>query len=305
MYATMKKEMMTTKEVAEYLNINEKKVYQLIKERKIPCTKVTGKWTFPRKLIDEWIVSSSRQFIGIKQSKKELNNHLVIMGSNDMTIELLSHEIEREFPEVSVSWANVGSIGGLVALGRGICHVAGCHLFDPATGMYNLPYLHQYLPNTETVVVNLVYREQGLIVKPGNPMGIEGLQDLVRPEIVFINRQKGSGTRILLDFKLKQMGIDPQQIMGYEKEVFTHTEVAIKVLNGTAHVGLGIFSAAKALGLEFIPIAQERYDLVIPQQNLHTKPIKALLHIIRSDHFKKIVEQMGGYETKDSGKLMT
>lgn len=297
---------MTTKEVAEYLNINEKKVYQLIKERKIPCTRVTGKWTFPRKLIEEWIVSSSKQFIGAKEIRTGVkNNHLVIMGSNDMTIELLSHEIERRFPEISVSWANVGSIGGLVALERGICHVAGCHLFDPITGAYNLPYLPQYLPNMETVVVNLVYREQGLMVRAGNPLEIKGLQDLARPGITFINRQQGSGTRLLLDFKLEEIVIDPKQIMGYEREVFTHTEVAIGVLNGTSHVGLGIFSAAKALGLEFIPIAQERYDLIIPQQNLHTNPIKALLQVIGSDQFKEMVNQMGGYGTKDSGKLMT
>ena len=300
----MNKEMLNTKEAAEYLNINEKLVYRLIKEKKIPGTKVTGKWTFPKRLIDEWIIESAKENVGIKNKTRELKDHIVIMGSNDFTVELLSHELSKRFPEYSLSFSNVGSLEGLIALSRGSSHIAGCHLFDPDTGQYNLPYISRYLPGMETAVVNLVYRDNGLIVKAGNPLKIVGIKDLSRSGIKIINRQEGSGTRILLDFELKRLGIPPDRIKGYEREVNTHMEVAMAVLSGGADVGLGIFSAARMLGLEFIHVAKERYDLVIPKANLSAKPITSLLEVIRSSEFKESINQMGGYDTKDTGKVM-
>jgi len=300
----MNKEMLNTKDLANYLNINEKQVYRLIKEKKIPATKITGKWTFPRKLIDEWIIESANENIGVKKTR-ELKDHIVIMGSNDFTIELLSHELSRRYPAYSLSFSNVGSIGGLIALGRGSSHIAGCHLFDPDTGEYNLPYLHRYLPDLETIVVNLVYRDLGLILKPKNPLNITRIEDLAQPKIRIINRQEGSGTRILFDFELGRLGIDSNRINGYEKEVNTHNEVAMAVLSGMAEVGLGILSAAKMLGLQFIHITKERYDLVIPKENFSAKPLNALLEVVRSQEFKAKIEQMGGYDTKDSGQIMS
>jgi len=300
----MIKEMLNTKDIANYLNINEKQVYRLIKEKKIPATKITGKWTFPRKLIDEWIIESANENIGFKKIR-ELKDHIVVMGSNDFTIELLSHELSRRFPAFSLSFSNVGSIGGLIALGRGSSHIAGCHLFDPDTGEYNLPYLLRYLPDLDTIVVNLVYRDLGLILRPGNPLNITGIEDLAQPEIRIINRQEGSGTRILLDFELKRLGIDSNRINGYENEVNTHNEVAMAVLSGIAEAGLGILSAAKMLGLEFIHITKERYDLVIPKKNFSAKPLTALLEVIRSHEFRRKIEQMGGYDTRDSGNLIS
>jgi len=299
----MNKEMLNTKDLANYLNINEKQVYRLIKEKKIPATKITGKWTFPRKLINEWIIKSANENIGVKKTK-ELKDHIVVMGSNDFSIELLSHELSRRFPEFSLSFSNVGSIGGLIALGRGSSHIAGCHLFDPDTGEYNLPYLLRYLPDLDTIVVNLVYRDLGLMLRPGNPLNITRIEDLAQPEIRIINRQEGSGTRIFLDFELKRLGIDSKQINGYKNEVNTHNEVAMAVLSGIAEAGLGILSAAKMLGLEFIHITKERYDLVIPKENYSAKPLNALLEVIRSQEFRDKVEQMGGYDTRDSGQIM-
>ena len=300
----MNREMLNTKDLANYLNINEKQVYRLIKEKKIPATRITGKWTFPKKLIDEWIIESANENIGVKKIR-ELKDHIVVVGSNDFTIELLSHELTRRYPEYSLSFSNVGSIGGLIALGRGSSHIAGCHLFDIKTGEYNLPYLPRYLPDLETIVVNLIYRDLGLILRPNNPLNITGIEDLAQPGIRIINRQEGSGTRILFDFELKRLGIHPDQINGYEKEVNTHNEVAMAVLSGTAEVGLGIFSAAKMLGLEFIHITKERYDLVIPKEKFSAKPLTALLDVIRSQEFRAKAEQMGGYDTKDSGKLIS
>ena len=295
---------MNTKEVAEYLNINEKLVYKLIKEKKIPGTKVTGKWTFPKRLVDEWIIESAKEQVGLKNKIRELKDHIVIMGSNDFTIELLSHELSKRFPKYSLSFSNVGSIEGLIALSRGSSHIAGCHLFDPETGDYNLPYITRYLPGIETRVVNLIYRDIGLIIKPGNPLNISGIKDLSRSGVKTINRQKGSGTRILLDYELMKLGIDPKEVDGYEREVNTHMEVAMAVLSGAADVGLGIFSAAKMLGLEFIHITKERYDLIIPKENLSAPPIISLLEVIRSPKFKESISQMGGYDTKETGRIM-
>jgi putative molybdopterin biosynthesis protein len=300
----MNKEMLNTKDLANYLNINEKQVYRIIKEKKIPATRITGKWTFPRKLIDEWIIGSANENVG-KGKTRALKDHIVVMGSNDFTIELLSHELSRKFPEFSLSFSNVGSIGGLIALGRGSSHVAGCHLFDIKTGEYNLPYLHRYLPDLETIVVNLVYRDLGLILKPNNPLNINTIEDLAQPKIRIINRQEGSGTRILFDFELNRLGIDPNRINGYEKEVNTHNEVAMAVLSGEAEVGLGILSAAKMLGLEFVHITKERYDFVIRKENFSARPLTALLEVIRSQEFRDKVEQMGGYDTRDCGQIMS
>ena len=300
----MAKEMMDTREVAEYLNINEKLVYKLLKEKKIPGTRVTGKWTFPRRLIDEWVIESAKENIGLKNKPKELKDHIVIMGSNDFTIELLSHELSKKFPAYSLSFSNVGSLAGLIALSRGNSHIAGCHLFDPDTAQYNVPYISRYLPGIRTTVINLAYRDIGLMVKPGNPLNIVSIKDLSRLAIKIINRQQGSGTRVLCDYELKKIGIEPNHVDGYEKEVNTHFEVAMAVVSGSADVGLGILSAAKMLNLTFIHLNNERYDLVIPRENLSAQPIVSLVEVIRSPEFKQSINQMGGYDTKDTGKVM-
>src|SRR4030043_1802289 len=296
----MAKEMMDTREVAEYLNINEKLVYKLLKEKKIPGTRVTGKWTFPRRLIDEWIIGNAKENIGLKNKPKELKDHIVIMGSNDFTVEFLSHELSRRFPEYSLSFSNVGSVAGLIALSRGSSHIAGCHLFDPDTGQYNVPYISRYLPGIRTMVINLAYRDIGLMVTRGNPLNIVSIKDLSRPAIKIINRQEGSGTRVLFDYECKQVGIEPMRLDGYGKEVNTHFEVAMAVASGAADVGLGILSAAKMLNLTFIHLTNEQYDFVIPRENLSAQPIISLIAVIRSPEFKQSINQMGGYDTKDT-----
>ncbi len=162
-------------------------------------------------------------------------------------------------------------------MSRGNSHIAGCHLFDPDTGQYNVPYISRYLPGIRTTVINLAYRDIGLMVKPGNPLNIVSIKDLSRPAIKIINRQQGSGTRVLFDYELKKMGIEPNQVDGYEKEVNTHFEVAMAVVSGSADVGLGILSAAKMLNLTFIHLTNEQYDFVIPRENLSAQPIVSLV----------------------------
>ncbi len=236
---------------------------------------------------------------------EELLNTVVMVGSHDLTLDLLGNLLGKCYPPIFFSSHPVGSLGGLIAVKNGTCHMAGLHLLDPDTGEYNLPYIRRYLSGMDVKIIHLVYRDQGLIVPSGNPKGIQGLDDLYRKEIAFINRQKGSGTRILLDHTLSILSLDPSQIRGYDKEEYTHMAVASAVSGGVADVGLGILSAARALNLDFIPVAKERYDLVIPSVYVEDKNIQSVLRTIRSAEFKEAVMQMGGYDVSRAGEELT
>ena len=235
----------------------------------------------------------------------EVLNTLVMVGSHDLTLDILANLLGRFYPPVFLSSQNVGSLGGILAIRDGICHVAGSHLLDPDSGQYNFPYIRQYLQGIDVKVVHLVYREQGLILQRGNPKKVKGLEDLLRKEVAFINRQKGSGTRILLDHTLKTLSLDPRRIQGYDKEEFTHMAVASAVAGGVVDAGLGILPAAKALGLDFIPVATERYDLIIPAVYVGDGNIEKMLGTIRSKAFKEIVLRMGGYDVSRTGEELT
>jgi molybdopterin molybdotransferase/putative molybdopterin biosynthesis protein len=192
----------------------------------------------------------------------------------------------------------------LMAIKRGACHLAGSHLLDTEDGTYNRSYIAKYLPQQEVKLVNLVYRDQGLIVRRKNPKDIKGIEDLARKDISFINRQPGSGTRILLDYRLNQIGINSEDIIGYQHEEFTHMAVAVAVLSGTADAGLGIYAAAKALDLDFIPVVTEQYDMIIPQANFESENIQLMLEIINSREFKRRAAALGGYSTEKTGEII-
>jgi putative molybdopterin biosynthesis protein len=235
---------------------------------------------------------------------ESIRNTIVIVGSHDNTLDVLADEIRSKGNRLTLSSSHVGSMGGLMAIRRGVCHLAGSHLLDVEDGTYNISYIKKIIPDTPVKLVNLVMREQGLIVPPGNPKGIKGIEDLKREDIRFINRQGGSGTRILLDYKLGQLGIEPGGIAGYDTEEFTHMAVAVAVLSATADVGLGIFAAAKALNLDFVPVVTELYDLVIPEIHFETENLQTLLATIRTESFKQRVNALGGYSTQKTGTLM-
>ena len=232
-----------------------------------------------------------------------VNNTIVVVGSHDNTLDVLADQLKARHGNLTLSSSHVGSMGGLMAIKKGVCHLAGSHLLDAEDGSYNISYIKRYIPEVNVKLVNLVIRDQGLIIQPSNPKGIKGIEDLGRDDIRFINRQGGSGTRILLDYKLKQLGIDPSTIKGYEDEEFTHMSVAVAVLSGTVDVGLGIYAAAKALNLDFIPVVTEQYDLVIPEIHFESKNIQILLKIINTEDFKKRVEALGGYSTEKTGTV--
>jgi putative molybdopterin biosynthesis protein len=303
-FISMKREMLTTKEVAEYLSINEKQVYRLIKEKKIPATRVTGKWLFPKELIDEWVMASARENIGTQPKHKPSNNQIVIAGSNDLALELLTKTVNIQHPCYAISVSNVGSLAGFIALQNGNCHIAASHLLDFETGEYNSSFIRKHFSDLKVTVLNLAYRDQGLIVQRKNPLGIRNLKGLASKKAAFVNRQDGSGTRVLFDYKLQEEGIDPSEIPGYSRIAYTHMEVALEVFSGSADVGMGILASAKLLGLDFIPLATERFDLIIPNEIFPSEPVKALREVLDSGEFKSNVTRMGGYSTRDTGKIM-
>jgi putative molybdopterin biosynthesis protein len=232
-----------------------------------------------------------------------IDNTIVVVGSHDNTLDLLADLIKASHPQLTLSSSHVGSMGGLMAVKKGVCHLAGSHLLDIDNGTYNRSYIKRYLPDVRVKLVNLVLRDQGLILAPGNPKGIEGIESLARDDVTFVNRQGGSGTRILLDYKLQQLHLDGNAIKGYDFEEFTHMSVAVAVLSGTADVGLGIYAAAKALKLDFIPVVTEQYDLIIPEAYFATDNIQRLLETINSPTFKERVKALGGYHTAQTGEI--
>ncbi|HAG11376.1 MAG TPA: molybdopterin biosynthesis protein [Desulfotomaculum sp.] len=242
--------------------------------------------------------------VELLRSDHEVQETTVIIGSHDNTLDILANYMRLFFPEASVSSAHVGSLAGLTALRKNEAHCAGIHLLDEETGEYNVSYLKRYLPKKEVILVNLVYRQQGLIVKKGNPKNISGLEDLTRQDITFVNRQNGAGTRVLLDYSLKQKEISPDKIKGYDREEYTHMAVAAAVAAGEADCALGIQAAANALNLDFISLGEERYDLCIPEEHWETRYIKRLLSVIESPDFKKEVSSLAGYDLRDCGKIM-
>jgi putative molybdopterin biosynthesis protein len=255
--------------------------------------------------MSEGLAAGAEVQIELMRLRPDIENTIVSIGSHDNVMDLLANALRKRHPKFFLSSAHVGSMGGLVALGKGEAHIAPTHLLDEETGEYNVPFLDRLLPDKKVVLVNLVYRQQGLMVLRGNPMGIKGFEDLARENITFINRQNGAGTRLLLDKHLRELGIDPSGIRGYDREEYTHMAVASSVLTGVADTGLGVLSAANALGLDFIPIAKERYDLAVSEELMETEMIRALLDVIREDtEFRKSVIAMGGYDLKDMGKVV-
>jgi putative molybdopterin biosynthesis protein len=234
--------------------------------------------------------------------KEDILNTVMAVGSHDISLDLLAGRLTVLYPAFRLVSVNVGSLGGIMALKTGECHMAGSHLLDPETGDYNISAIRRYLKGMEVSLITLAHREQGLIVQKGNPAGIQGVADLTRNGIVFVNRQRGSGTRILLDYLLNKSGIESRQIEGYGREEFTHLLVAAAVKSGRADAGLGIRAAARALDLDFIPIEHERYDLIIPAKYRTDKKIIALVRTISDDRFKYDTRLLGGYDTKETGK---
>jgi excisionase family DNA binding protein len=301
----MSEEMMSTKEMARYLGVHEKQVYALVKGKRIPSTRITGKWVFPKRLIDEWIESHAIQ--GLEKAREKsapMGGALLACGSNDPILDMLQTYLKKTHPEFLILSANTGSTEGLKALNSGYTDLAWSHLLDPKTGQYNIPFLPTYLPDVNAVVVNLFHRNLGLIMAPKNPFNIKGFEDLGKKGVRLVNRQKGSGTRVLLDHHLKELKIPAAKIKGYEREVYTHFEVGLSILSKEADVGIATVAVAKLLGLPFVPIANESFDMILEQNTFFHKGIQAFIETLNSKEFRQRVEPIGAYDFKDSGKIL-
>ena len=234
----------------------------------------------------------------------EIEQTMVCIGSHDPAIDVLANWIARTYPGRRLTATNVGSFGALLARKRGECHLGGCHLLDEASGEYNVPYLGRVLEGAPAVLVHLAMRDQGLIVPPGNPKGVIALADLARPDVRFVNRQKGSGTRVLLDYELKRQGFDAAGVRGYEREEFTHLAVAAAVQGGSADVGLGVLSAARALNLEFVPLLREQYDLLVGAEFWDGDFLAPLRAALASGELRGEIEALGGYDLTRIGEVL-
>jgi putative molybdopterin biosynthesis protein len=249
------------------------------------------------------ILPGEQTDVRLYRSPEEIERTIVVLGSHDLTIDLLAQFLAARGGRLTS--ANLGSLGGLIALQRGEAHLAGCHLLDPESGEYNLAYVRKYLPDIPVVLMGLVNREQGLITAPGNPLRITSLQDLAEEEVTFINRQRGSGTRFLLDYHLEQLGLNSDHVRGYEHEEYSHLMVAAAVASGRAVCGLGIRAAAEALGLDFIPLFHERYDLVIPEPHYSSDKLAPLLALLSDEAFRQVVSDLPGYDVAPMGQEIT
>ena len=241
--------------------------------------------------------------VHLYRTPAEIARTLVAIGSHDLTLDLLAQFLAERQDGLRLMSANVGSLGGLVALRRGEAHLAGSHLLDPASGIYNDSYVRRYLPGQEIVLVTLVGREQGLIVPSGNPKGLANWQDIARADVQFVNRQRGAGTRVLLDYELDRQGVKAEQVKGYAREEYTHLAVAAAVASGMADVGLGIRAAARALDLDFVPLAHEQYDLVIPQAQYESGFLDPLLDLLGDEGFRTAVAALPGYDITPMGNI--
>lgn len=232
--------------------------------------------------------------------RADLEKTIFAIGSHDISLDLMAQYLAQSNRRLSST--NVGSQGGLVALRRGEAHLGGSHLLDPQTGEYNIAYIRQYLPTLPVRLITLVNRQQGFMVQRGNPKKIHSLQDLAREDVMYINRQRGAGTRVLLDYELGRCGLTPDQVSGYAQEEFTHLAVAAAIASGRADCGLGIAAAARALDLDFIPLFDERYDLVIPEEHYQSPLLTPLLELLHNEQYRQAVAAMPGYDITPMGQ---
>jgi len=225
-------------------------------------------------------------------------------GSHDLALATLAERLAERWPPLHLVCLSTGSTEGLAAIARGEGMVAGTHLLDPETKQYNISYIQRWLVDLPLVMINLSFREVGLLVSPGNPKGIKAIPDLTQEDVTFINRQPGSGTRVLLDFLLKEHNLSPTAVAGYQREAYTHTMVAEAIRQGSADAGLGILAAARAFGLDFVPLTEEQYDLVVPKRFLELSRIEAMIETINDATFQDTVEKLGGYSTRQTGEIV-
>jgi excisionase family DNA binding protein len=294
-------EMYSTREIAKFLNINEKMVYSLISEKGLPASKVTGKWLFPINLVRQWVEAGTENF---PQTAKLPPYHglVLIAGSNDLLLDKIISTFNMKHEKHMAMFGMAGSLGGLRALKQNLCHIASSHLIGD-NDEYNFPFLKDEM-NQIPAVVNFCLREQGLIVQKGNPKNIQSVKDLAQPGITIVNRQLGTGTRKLFDHVLKAAEIQDKSIKGYESTLSRHMDVGLEILNQNADAGPGIRPIANILGLDFIPACWERFDLLINKDRFFDQGIQLFLSLLKGKVIQETAEAYGGYDLSMTGKMV-
>ena len=298
-----KKTFLNTKEVAEFLNINEKMVYSLISEKGLPATKVTGKWLFPRHLVEQWLESETINYPRASYPLPPYYGLVIINGSNDILLDRTISLFNSTHTEHVAVFGNIGSLGGIRSLGRNLCHMASSHLMQDDEKEYNFDFAGEEL-NQEPAMVNFCKREQGILLAKGNPKSIGSVKDLANDGIRIVNRPKGTGTRLLLDGELRKAGIKGDKIRGYEVEVQRHLDVGLEVLSGRADAGPGIRTVAGLLNLDFLPLRWERFDLIILKERFFDQGIQLFLGLLHNQSFKDLVQSLIGYDISLSGEMV-
>jgi len=294
--------LISTKEVAEFLGVNEKMVYTLINEKGLPATKITGKWLFPKNLVEQWVASRTINYPRQPEVAVEVPNLLLIAGSNDVLLDNTLALFRRTNPAFFTFFGNLGSLGGLKALRQGLCHIATSHLAKDDEE-YNFSYAKSLLDEFPAVV-NFCCREQGLLVPKGNPNKIQCVADVVDKGLSIANRPLEASTRHLFDREFKKIGRDGSKLRGYNREFQSHMEIGLEVLAGRADVGPAIRTVATLLGLDFIPLRWERFDLLIPKHSFFTKSVQHFLDLLRSSAFSNLAGNFSGYDLSLSGKMV-
>jgi len=297
------KELISTKDVAELLGVNEKMVYALITDKGLPATKITGKWLFPRHLFEQWIENNTQNYPELRETLPPYHGLLIITGSNDLLLDKTLSLFNCLYPEHVAVFGNLGSMGGLKALRRSLCHMASSHLLQENENDYNFQFASTELENMPAIH-NFCKREQGLVVQKGNPKNITGIADLAQQGLRVVNRPLGTGTRMLFDRELKKASINSEKLDGYRNEISKHLDVGIEVLTGRADAAPCIRPVASLLGLDFIPLRWERYDLLIQKERFFDKGVQLFLGFLHEKPFHDAAKQFEGYDTSISGKMV-
>lgn len=297
------KNLLSTKQIAEFLNVNEKMIYSLVSEKGLPATKITGKWLFPRHLVERWVEANT---INYPENGFRLPPHhslLIIIGSNDPLLDKAISLFNSCHSDQAAVFGNLGSMGGLSALRNNLCHMASSHLLQEDESEYNFDFAFKELDQMPAVV-NFCHREQGILLPKGNPKKISSVANLAQADIRIVNRSLKTGTRLLLDRELKKAGINGEKIEGYSDEVASHLDVGLAVLSGRADAGLGIRAIAGLLDLDFIPIRLERFDLMISKKHFFDLGIQRFLELLHDEEFMEMAAAMEGYDISLSGKML-
>jgi len=301
--SNMIKKLLSTREVAEFLGVNEKMVYSLVSEKGLPASKVTGKWIFPLHLVEQWVEANTLNYPEAHQQLPPYDGLLIITGSNDLLLDKTIALFNKNFPGNIAVFANLGSMGGLQALRRNTCHIATSHLLQDNEDEYNFDFAGKEF-NNMPVIVNFCQREQGFLVQKENPKKIKKIDDIRRKGVRVVNRSLQTGTRLLFDRELEKADIEAKAIKGYDHEVSSHMEVGLEVLSGRAHLGPGIRPVATLLELDFIPLRWERYDLLITKDRFFDKGIQLFIGLLQEPDFKQMAESISGYDVSKSGKIV-